>query len=700
MPEESNPASLMAHLNARLSTWANEYYNLGEPSVPDNVYDAMYVELQELEKKHPELSDPNSITRRHVGTVSAGFAKVTHDYPMMSLKTVTDYQSPEPCTEFWKAIQIASGLKSPEITAELKYDGLAISLKYVDAKLVLAATRGDYFVGEDVTNNVRNIPTVPSVLPKTHGTIIPTVLTVRGEVVMLKSSLEAINASRMAQGLKPYANCRNAAAGAIRRHDSSTILESGLIFIPYEVSTPEIHFVPDTQCGTMAWLTALGFQSFSKASWTCASPSRMFEIYEEILRDRASLPMDIDGVVFKTANTTLQDQMGYVGREPRWAYAHKFMPEVRLSRILKIITQVGRTGAITPVAVIDPVFVGGTMVTNITLHNFEEIARKDLRVGDTVEVRRAGDVIPEIVRYITAPQDHELLLKTQRPDHCPSCGTALSREETHAIWRCTNSNECTAQSTGRVLQFVSRQAMNIEGVGESLVDALISAGVVSSWIDLYVAPKSICTPTPSESFRRMVGLIQEMPRQSAKTARKLAQAILDSLSRPLHCFLFGLSIRHLGQESSKALARCIGAPGELLNLTEEKLLKIPDFGPELTQSVLKYIADPANRQAVQNFIRFGYSPVSEVAVGTAMVGYKVCLSGSMDPFSKPSLTADIEALGGEVVSGVSRATTLLVAGPGSGEKTKKAMKLGIQITTDVVEFGNKLKEMINDQKRQ
>lgn len=672
-PEQSKiPKHIWQRLvDLRKRLWYNEinYYTNDHPKLSDLEYDAIFRSLQELEEKHPETITPDSPTQRVGGVVKEGFTAVRHEVPMLSIRTETD-STPTGALQFDARMRRELGLAddAPPLAymAELKFDGLAISLLYRDGVLIRAATRGDGEQGEEVTHNIRTIGQVPLRL---QGSV-PQTVEVRGEVYMRRDDFEALNArqrGKIAAGHKnekTFVNPRNAAAGAVRQLDARIAAQRPLSFFAYAVvqGLPE-HVQTHEQ--TLAQLRDWGF-AVSAHSRLCQGGVALVAFYEEMARLRDSLPFDIDGVVYKINRLALQDQLGFVSREPRWAVAHKYPAQEETTQVLAIDVQVGRTGKLTPVAKLAPVFVGGVTVTNATLHNEDEARRKDVRVGDTVIVRRAGDVIPEVVSVVPEKR----LLDSQlfsMPSHCPVCGSVAEREEGEADHRCSGGLFCAAQRKQAILHFAQRRAVEIEGLGEKLVDQLVDSGRVLTLPDLY---------------RLKLQDIVDMDRMAEKSAQNLLQAVEASKQTTLPRFLFGLGIRHVGEATAKALARHFGQLQHIIDASEDRLLEVDDIGPVVAHSIHTFFAQEANRHVVQGLIDAGIGWPEEKARADAdlpLAGQIFVLTGSLQSLSRDEAKARLEALGAKVAGSVSKKTHHVVAGQEAGSKLDKALALGLSV---------------------
>ena len=665
---------LIARLREQIHYHAYRYYTLDAPEIPDAEYDRLFRQLQSLEAAHPEWVTPDSPTWRVGGQVLDAFVSVRHAVPMLSIRTETDTEA-SGAQAFDARIRRELRLQDTDppvgYTAELKFDGLAMSLRYENGVLIQAATRGDGETGEDVTHNVRTIGQVPLRLPLQ----VPPVLEVRGEVYMRRDDFEALNERQRqriaagAKGEKTFVNPRNAAAGAVRQLDSGIAADRPLSFFAYglgEVVVQDGHPLPwNSQFDMLSQLRDWGFPVAAQTARVLGADG-LVAFHRDMAALRDSLPFDIDGVVYKVDDLSLQQQLGFVTREPRWAVAHKYPAQEEMTEVLAIDVQVGRTGKLTPVAKLSPVFVGGVTVTNATLHNEDEARRKDVRVGDTVIVRRAGDVIPEVVAVVPGKRLHESQFFAM-PRQCPVCGSAAEREEGEADWRCTGGLYCPAQRKQAILHYAQRRAIDIEGLGERLVDQLVDCGRVSNLGDLY----------------RLQGAdLAAMDRMAEKSARNLLEALDRSRVTTLPRFVFGLGIRHVGEATAKALARHFGQLEALMAASEDALLQVPDVGPTVAHSIHTFFAQPHNREVVQALRAAGvHWPEGEALAPTGMplAGLTVVLTGSLSDMGRDEAKDKLEALGAKVSGSVSKKTHYVVAGSEAGSKLEKAQALGVPV---------------------
>ncbi len=645
------------------------YYVLDQPTVPDAEYDRLYRELQALEAAHPELVSPDSPTRRVGGKPLDEFPKVRHAVPMLSIRTETDTEA-SGAQAFDARVRRELGLTEadPEVeyAAELKFDGLAINLRYEHGVLVQGATRGDGETGEEVTQNVRTVRAIPLRLATDAP---PAVLEVRGEVFMRRDDFERYNAHQRAAGKPTLVNPRNGAAGSIRQLDPAVAAQRPLSFFAYGLGETQGWQVPPTHGGILDALAALGVPVCAERV-TGPGSAALVAFHDDIAARRDQLPFDIDGVVYKVNRLDFQRQLGFLTREPRWAVAHKYPAQEEVTQVLDIGVQVGRTGALTPVARLAPVFVGGVTVTNATLHNQDEIDRKDVRIGDTVIVRRAGDVIPEVVAVVIerrpdpAPPRFDILA---RYPVCPECGSHVMRLPDEAAVRCTGGLYCPAQRKQALLHFAGRRAMDIEGLGDKLVDQLVERGLVRTPADVYGLP-----------LETLTGL----DRMAEKSAANLLAAIEKSKSTTLARFIFALGIRNVGEATAKDLARHFGSLEALQSADEADLMRVPDVGPVVAQSIRQFFAEPHNLEVVRKLRDAGVA--WEDAAGAQhsdgrLAGKTLVLTGTLPTLTRDTAKEMIESAGGRVSGSVSKKTDYVVAGAEAGSKLDKAQALGVEI---------------------
>jgi DNA ligase (NAD+) len=635
------------------------YYVLDDPQIPDSEYDRLMRELQWLETQYPEVITPDSPTQRVGAAPLSTFAEVIHTLPMLSLSNAF---TSEEIQDFAQRLRERLATEQIEYVAELKLDGLAINLCYEDGLLITAATRGDGRRGEDVTQNVRTIQSIPLRL---RGHDYPTRLEVRGEILMPKAGFEQLNQHQIAQGEKPFANPRNAAAGSLRQLDPRITATRPLIFFAYGVGHTEGKSLPDTHSDTLQRFQAWGLP-ISPHRQVVKDIQGCLTYYQSMLAQRHHLPIEVDGVVYKVNQFNQQEQLGFISRSPRWAIAHKFPAQEVLTQVLAIEVQVGRTGALTPVARLAPVNVGGVTVTNATLHNQDEISRKDIRVGDTVIIRRAGEVIPEVVSVVIDQRP----VTTQPfvfPQQCPVCGSAVSRLAGEAIARCRAGLFCSAQRKQALQHFASRPAMNIEGLGEKLIDQLVESGLVNNIADIY-------TLKPAQ--------LANLERMGEKSALNLIAAIDKSQATTLARFLYALGIREVGEATAQILAQHFGQLEPLMQATAETLQQIPNIGPVVAQSIVSFFQQPHHRDLIGRLPALGIHWAAAQSICTPkqpLQGQIFVLTGILAQLTRDEATAKLQALGAKVSQSVSKKTTCVVAGDQAGSKLAQAQSLGIKV---------------------
>lgn len=645
------------------------YYVLDNPEIPDAEFDRLFRELQALEAEYPELVTPDSPTQRVGGRPLEGFAPVRHRVPMLSIRTETDIESSGAYNfDARTRRELKLGEQDPpiEYACELKFDGLAISLRYEHGILVQAATRGDGETGEDVTQNVRTIHRVPLRLRSDSA---PPVLEVRGEVYMSRADFERYNAKQRESGGTPLVNPRNGAAGSIRQLDPAIAAQRPLSFYAYGLGEVIGWTIPGRHSDVLDALSDMGLPVSNERA-VVLGPQGLVQFHDDIGRRRDSLPFDIDGVVYKVNSLELQARLGFISREPRWAVAHKFPAQEELTVVEAIEVQVGRTGALTPVARLKPVFVGGVTVSNATLHNQDEIDRLDVREGDTVIVRRAGDVIPEVVSVLKdrrpkqAPMRFNIL---ERYPVCPVCGSHVARQEGEAAIRCTGGLYCPAQRKQALLHFASRRAMDIEGLGEKLVDQLVDNGIVH---------------TPADLYKLGLAKVASLERMAEKSASNLLAAIEKSKHTTLARFIFALGIRNVGESTAKDLATHFGSLDALMNADLTALMEVQDVGPVVAQSIMEFFAEPHNQEVVEQLRAAGVRWPENLPARNmpgVLSGKTFVLTGTLPSMSRGEAKEMIEAAGGKVTGSVSKQTDYVVAGADAGSKLTKAQELGVTI---------------------
>ena len=681
-PEAAAPTaeSRARTLRVLLHHHAHRYYVLDAPEVPDAEYDRLLQELQALESKHPDLRTPDSPTQRVIGQVLAGFAPVRHAVRMLSIRTETDTTAAG-ATAFddriRRELDLPADAPPVEYSAELKFDGLAINLRYEHGVLVQAATRGDGETGEDVTQNIRTIGQVPLRL---QGEA-PGLLEVRGEIYMRRDDFERLNARQREQGRPTYINPRNTAAGAVRQLDPAVAAQRPLSFFAYGLGAvegweiPARHSavrwaVPATHGAVLAALQAFGLPVCADRA-VASGAAGLVDFHRAMGARRDALPFDIDGVVYKVNDLGLQKRLGFVTREPRWAVAHKYPAQEQVTRLNGIDIQVGRTGKLTPVAKLEPVFVGGTTVSNATLHNVFELRRKGVRVGDSVIVRRAGDVIPEVVGRV--PGGRKTYVPNFRmPRECPVCSSRVSREKGGIDHRCSGGLFCAAQRKQALLHFAGRRAMDIEGLGDKLVDQLVDGGLIRTLPDLY-----------GLAGAAGVAQLSALDRMAGKSAANLLAGLARSKSTTLARFLYALGIRHVGETTAKDLARHFGGIDRLMGATLDQLLEVNDVGPVVAQSLRTFFDQPHNREVVQQLRAAGIAWPEHDGTASAeplpLAGQTLVLTGTLPVLTREEAKALIEAAGGKVAGSVSKKTHFVVAGEEAGSKLDKARELGVAV---------------------
>ncbi|MEM1262682.1 MAG: NAD-dependent DNA ligase LigA [Pseudomonadota bacterium] len=665
-----DPMDEMAGLVQTLNDYSHRYYALDEPAVPDSEYDRLFRRLVELEAAHPDAIDPSSPTQRVGEAPVSELVSVQHTKPMLSLDNAFDEES---LRAFDKRSSERLGLASGEsliYAAELKIDGLAISLHYEHGNLVRAVTRGDGRVGEDVTHNARTIRDIPVRLIATDT---PASLEVRGEVYMTRSGFDELNKRAEAAGEKAYVNPRNAAAGSLRRLDSRVTAKQPLRFFAYSVGDDEAAWLPATHLNTLQQLSDWGFP-MNPESQQCMGFDACLKYHEHAGAIRPSLDYDIDGVVFKVDSFAQQRELGFVSRAPRWAIAHKFPAEEVLTTLRDVEFQVGRTGAITPVARLEPVFVGGVTVSNATLHNMDELERKDVRKGDTVIVRRAGDVIPEVVRSLPERRPKGAR-RVKLPTRCPVCNSAVVRPEGEAVARCTGGLVCAAQVKEALRHFASRLAMDIEGLGTKLIEQLVEAGTVKTPADVF------------DSTRVNVESLSSLERMAEKSASNVVAAIEKSKATTLPRFLYALGIREVGETTAGNLATHFGDLKPLVKASKEELETVPDVGPVVAERVRAFFDEPHNEEQVQRLVDSGINwPAVEknnVVADSKFAGKTVVITGTLENMSRQEAKKRIESLGGKVSGSVSSKTDFLLVGENPGSKLAKAESLGVEVIDEL-----------------
>jgi DNA ligase (NAD+) len=671
------PAQRAAELRRVLERHNHRYYVLDDPSIPDAEYDRLFRELQALEEQHPELRTPDSPTQRVGGAALKEFAPVRHRLPMQSLNNCF---SEEELDEFDRRVREGLGLEAVTYVAEPKLDGLAVSLSYENGVFVQGATRGDGETGEDITANLRTIRALPLALHRAQGQAMPKLLEVRGEVYLPRAGFDRMNAEAAARGDKLYVNPRNAAAGSLRQLDPKMTAARPLALYVYGLGFQQGWTAPRTHAQVLQQLREWGFP-VSPLIEVVQGAAGCLDYYQRMQARRTGLGFDIDGVVYKLDDLAGREELGSVSRAPRWAIAHKFPAEEALTVVENIEFQISRTGALNPVARLRPVFVGGANVSNATLHNLDEVERKDVRIGDTVIVRRAGDVIPEVKGVILErrPEDAR---KPAVPSHCPVCGAQVERAEGDVNARCSNGMSCPAQLQGALQHFVSRRAMDIEGLGEKLLAQLIERGLAHSPVDI---------------FQLRAEQLAGLERMGEKSAENVVAAIEKSKDSRFERFLYALGIPDVGESTARDLARHFGTLEALIEATQRDLLtetseaikpkdrypelrKVPDVGPIVAAHLCHFFAEPRNREVITALLKAGIRwPPPKTSAGGVLSGKTLVITGTLPGLSREEAGALIEAHGGKVSGSISAKTDYLLAGESAGSKLAKAEKLGVAV---------------------
>lgn len=649
-------------LRATIELHNYRYYALNEPTIPDAEFDRLLRQLIQLEQQYPELITPGSPTQRVGAAPLAAFAPFTHRTPMLSLNNAFEREEVE---AFDRRIGETLAIDKIEYSVEPKFDGLAVSLIYQQGQFAAGATRGDGYTGEDITHNLRTIRSIPLRLPLDAP---PEYLEVRGEVMILKADFAQLNQNQQQKGEKVFANSRNAAAGSLRQLDPNITAQRKLTFFAYGIGVLE----PPSptlkrQSDVMAYLVAQHFP-VAQEHRVVKGVNGLLDFYQWMAEQREQLPYDIDGVVYKVNDLADQTKLGFVSRAPRFAIAHKFPAQEAITELLGIDVQVGRTGTLTPVARLAPVFVGGVTVTNATLHNEDEIKRKQIMIGDHVIVRRAGDVIPEIVSVI--PEQRPInATPFVMPDHCPVCGSRAVRLPGETITRCTGGLFCPAQRKQAILLFASRRAMDIEGLGEKLVDQLVDQAVIR---------------TPADLYKLGIAALSQLERMADKSANNVVRAIEQSKQTTLARFIYALGIRHVGETTAKDLARHFGQLDPLMAMNAEQLQQVQDIGPVVAESIVDFFAEPHNREVIEQLRAAGvhwdeYQGESISETNPRVHDKTFVLTGTLPNLAREAAKALIEQSGGKVTNSVSAKTHYVVVGADPGSKYQKAVELGIAI---------------------
>ena len=651
----------LEQLKKQLNEHSYAYYVLDDPKIPDAEYDRQFNELKQLEKRYPELITSDSPTQRVGAAPLTAFSSIKHILPMLSLDNVFN-------AEDLRAFdtRIRDRLHSEEeleYACEPKYDGIAISLMYREGMLEYGATRGDGETGEDITHNVRTIPSVPI---KLRGEAYPLTLEVRGEIYMPHKGFEEFNKQAIEKGEKPFVNPRNAASGSLRQLDSSITAQRPLMMCAYSVGLVSGGKLPGKHSDILEQLAEWGFY-VSDHRRVAEGIEACLEYYNDLESIRATLPFDIDGIVYKVNDIALQEALGFVSRAPRWAIAHKFPAQEEMTILREVEFQVGRTGAITPVAKLEPVFVGGVTVSNATLHNRDEIERLGVKIGDTVIVRRAGDVIPQLVAVVMSkrPADAKTIVF---PEKCPVCSSPVAAKEGEAVYRCHGGIVCEAQRKEAIKHFASRNAMDIDGLGDKIVEQLVDEGLIHSVADL---------------FHLKLQQIMPLERQGETSAENLLSAIEKSKSTTLARFIFALGIRGVGQATARNLAQYLGSLEKIRAADEDELQTIPDIGPIVAAFIVEFFQQKKNNQVIDSLLQAGVVwPEEEQQQGSyplPLEGQTYVLTGTLESMSRNQAKELLQKLGAKVASSVSAKTHCVVAGPGAGTKLTKANELGVQV---------------------
>ena len=656
---KENIKDKIQELIGKISAFDYQYYVLDNPSISDFEYDKIFRSLVDLENENPELIRPDSPTQRVGGKAIDAFESVIHRQAMLSLNNAFDEDE---LIAFDKRIKDDIGIDEVEYAVEPKFDGLAITLTYENGIFVQGATRGDGYTGENVTHNLKTIRSIPTKLNYIHP---PKLLEVRGEVLMLKKDFELLNQKQESLGEKQFANPRNAAAGSLRQLDPRITATRPLTFFSYGLGVCEPNLNLKTHTQTIQLLKQFNLP-ISDLSTSVKGVKGLQSFYDKVSKLRNALAYDIDGVVYKVNSFNYQNELGFLSRAPRWAIAHKFPAEEALTEILDINVQVGRTGAITPVARLKPVFVGGVTVTNATLHNEDEMTRKDVHIGDIVSVRRAGDVIPEIVRVLINKRP-KTIKKFRMPTECPECGSALVRIDDEAIIRCSGGLVCPAQQKQSIIHFASRKAMDIEGLGDKSVEQLVTVGLIHELPDI---------------FKLKLEQLINLDRMAEKSSRNLLDAIEKSKSTSLPRFIYALGIRNVGESTAKDLAGFYGDLDEIMKQTEESLQIVPDIGPTVAKSISDFFRQTKSREVINSLIGLGvHWPKYDIKKSSSGIfaTKTFVLTGTLPSMSREEAKSIIEMNGGKVVGSVSKKTDYVVAGSDAGSKLTTAQELGLKI---------------------
>ena len=655
--DKENTKKKIQKLIEKINAFDYQYYVLDNPSISDFEYDKIFKSLVDLENINPDLIQPDSPSQRVGGVAQEAFESVIHRQAMLSLNNAFEEDE---LLAFDKRIKDDIGISEVEYAVEPKFDGLAITLTYKNGIFIQGATRGDGYTGENVTHNLKTIRSIPTKINHSNP---PKILEVRGEVLMLKKDFESLNQKQESLGEKRFANPRNAAAGSLRQLDPRITATRPLTFFAYGLGVCEPNLNLKTHTETIQLLKRFNLP-ISSLSKSVKGIKGLLDFYTKVLKLRETLAYDIDGVVYKVNSFNYQNELGFVSRAPRWAIAHKFPAEEALTEILGINVQVGRTGAITPVARLKPVFVGGVTVTNATLHNEDEMIRKNIHIGDIVSVRRAGDVIPEIVRVLIDKRP-KLIKKFKMPTQCPECGSPLIRIDDEAVIRCSGGLICPAQKKQSIIHFASRKAMDIEGLGDKSVEQLVKVGLIHRLPDIYKL-----------ELKQLINL----DRMAEKSSQNLLDAIEKSKKTTLPRFIYALGIRNVGESTAKDLAGFYGDLDEIMKQTEESLQLVPDIGPTVAKFLSNFFKQAKNREVIQSLVKLGvHWPKYDIKKSSSgvLAGKIFVLTGTLPTISREEAKSIIEINGGKVAGSVSKKTDFVVAGSDAGSKLTTAQELGI-----------------------
>jgi len=650
-------------LKTKIQQHNYNYYVEDDPTIPDNEYDKLLRELEDLENQYPELITPDSPTQR-VGMLSnTAFSQISHSRPMLSLSNV--FYDDE-LIAFDKRIKTDLGIKNITYAVEPKFDGLAVALIYEDGIFTLGATRGDGFTGEDVTHNLKTIKSIPLKIDTKN---LPAKIEIRGEVVMFKEDFVELNKKQEELGLKVFANPRNAAAGSLRQLDSNITATRPLRFYAYSIDFEGIDKILQSQSDSINLLNELKIPTTNLVK-NVNNINDLLTYYTDIINKREELPFDIDGVVYKVNSFNYQDELGFVSRAPRWAVAHKFPAEEAESQIIDIDVQVGRTGAITPVARLKPTFVSGVTVTNASLHNEGELLRKDVHINDYVSIRRAGDVVPEVVSVIKSKRPKNIK-KFTMPVNCPKCGGTLKKEEGEAVLRCNAGKECPAQKKQSIMHFASRKAMDIDGLGEKIIDQLLESKLIDDVSDIYTLS---------------LDSLKDLDRFGDKSAKNLINSIHKSKETTLGRFIYALGIRGVGEATAKDIAKEFGTISNIKAQTIDKLEDVDDIGPTVSKFIFDFFNDNNSNILIDKLITNGIKLKSEVKkdLGSAPEIFEknFVLTGTLPSLKREDAKEIIDQFGGKVVSSVSKKTDYVLAGADAGSKLEKALSLGVNVISE------------------